>query len=95
MQKEHQMSKAAIPFAALIVALFVSSVPGFAKGGSNSAGKDFSKASVHSSGPTSAKTRKEFSGHGSKSASSNANGAGAGKSAGYTGSSPGAGASKT
>jgi hypothetical protein len=47
------MSKAAIPLVVLIVALFVSSAPVFAKGEGNGAGKAFSKTPDHKSAPTS------------------------------------------
>jgi hypothetical protein len=84
----------AVIFGVLIVALLVSSTPGFAKGGSNGTGKDFPKTSDHKSEPISAKTRKGFSEHASKPASNNAGGVGAGKRLGYTGNSPGAGAGR-
>jgi hypothetical protein len=46
---------AAIAFAVLIVAVFVSSAPAFAKGGGNGAGKAFPKTPDYKSAPTSAR----------------------------------------
>jgi hypothetical protein len=77
-----QMSKAAIPFAALIAALFVSSTPAFAKGGGNSTAKVSAKMSVHKSAKTPTKITKKPSLTASKPPAS---GAGAGRPPGYTG----------
>jgi hypothetical protein len=84
------MSKATIPFAVLIVALFVSATPGFAKGGGNGAGKAFAKTPDHRS--ESAPTKKK--GHASKPPARNASGAGAARPPGDTGNSGGAGAGR-
>ena len=82
---------AAIPLAALIVAVFVSLAPAFAKGGNNGAGKAFPKTPGHKSAPTSA----GGAGAGRPPGySGNTPGAGAGRPPGYTGNIPGAGAGR-
>jgi hypothetical protein len=74
-----QMSKAAIPFAVPIAALFASSTPAFAKGGGNSAAKVSAKTSDHKSATTPTKITKKPSLTASKPPASNASGAGAGR----------------
>ena len=87
---------AAIPFAVLIVAVFVSSAPAFAKGGSNNAGKALPKTPDHKSAPTSARGAAPGAGAGKPPGyTGNIPGAGAGRPPGYSGNTPGAGAGKT
>ena len=87
------MSKAAIPFAVLVIALFVSSAPSFAKGGSNGAGKAFAGAGAGR--PPGYTGNSPGAGAGRPPGyTGNSSGAGAGRPPGYTGNSSGAGTGK-